>query len=262
MPIVRPDHLDDPVLDDYRSLRGRERDDALYAEGPTVVDRLLASSLDVRSVLLSTAAYERFGAQVAERVGESVPVIVVDRETLRGVVGFDLHRGAIALADRPADLDPADVLVDARLVVALEGINDHENLGAIARSALGLGADALLLDPTCADPWYRRSVRVSMGALLHLPVARALDWSGTLESLAGSGWEVWALTPAADADDVRALDVPARLVVLAGAEGPGLSPATLARWRHVGLPMRGDVDSLNVGHAVAATLAIVGRSRP
>jgi tRNA G18 (ribose-2'-O)-methylase SpoU len=117
---------------------------------------------------------------------------------VNAVVGFDLHRGAIAIADRPTLRPLADVLDGARRVVVLEGINDAENLGAIARSARGLGADGLVLDPTCADPYYRRSVRVSMGEMLHLPIARA-PLSEVFDALDDGGFHTWALTPRRDA---------------------------------------------------------------
>jgi tRNA G18 (ribose-2'-O)-methylase SpoU len=137
----------------------------------------------------------------------------------------------------------------------LEGINDHENLGAIARTARGLGANALVLDPTCADPFYRRSVRVSMGELLHLPIVRCARWAETFAEVAAAGFETWALTPSPNATDILTLTPPDRWALVVGAEGPGLSSETLARCINVRIPMRHGVDSLNVGHAVAAALA-------
>lgn len=242
----------DPRVDDYRSLRGRERTDVLYAEGPTVIERLCATPLTIRSALLTAAAYER----LAPSIGGRAPIYVADRAVVAAIVDFDLHRGAIAIADRPAPAVLQEVLRRARRLVVLEGINDSENLGAIGRSARALGADALVLDPTCADPYYRRSVRVSMGELLHLPVVRSADWGRTLDEIAAAGFDVWALTPDPAAADVYTLPAPERLAIVAGAEGPGLSAATLARWTNVRIPLRGDVDSLNVGHAVAVTLAL------
>lgn len=248
---------DDPRLDDFRALRNRERTDALYAEGPTVVERLCTSGIPIRSMLLTPPAFERLGDLIRHATDATTTVYVVDRTVLRHVVGFDLHRGAIALADRPPFVPLGDVIAHARRLVLLEGINDHENLGAIARSARALGADALVLDPTCADPWYRRSVRVSMGELLHLPVVRSTDWTATLDEIAAAGIEVWALTPDPTAADLSSLVAPERLAIVAGAEGPGLSPRTLTAWTNVRIPMHGGVDSINVGHAVAATLAVV-----
>lgn len=252
---------DDPRLDDFRSLPNRERTDALYAEGPTVVERLCHSGIPIRSVVLTPPAFERLGDLIGRSAGATAPVYVVERSVLREVVGFDLHRGAIALADRPAFVPLADVIPAARRLVLLEGINDHENLGAIARSARALGADALVLDPTCADPWYRRSVRVSMGELLHLPVVRSNDWTATLDEVAAAGIDVWALTPNTTATDLYSLTAPERLAIVVGSEGPGLSTQTLAAWTNVRIPMHPGVDSLNVGHAVAATLAVVRAAR-
>jgi tRNA G18 (ribose-2'-O)-methylase SpoU len=259
VPIVRLLDADDPRLDDYRALRGREREDALYAEGPTVVARLLTSGLRVRSVLLSDAAVDRIGESVTARLDPTVPVLVVDRDTLRAVVGFDLHRGAIALADRPQGRRLDDVVAGARRVVALEGINDHENLGAIARSGRALGVAALVLDPTCADPYYRRAVRVSMGEMLHLPIGRATRWPGALAELRAAGVTVAALTPAPDAVDIQRWHRPdGPLAILLGAEGPGLTAAA-QHAADVRLRIATDptVDSLNVGHAAAIAFALL-----
>ncbi len=264
-PVILVDAAD-PRADGYRALRARESGEILWAEGPTVVERLLASSLTTRSVLVTPALYERLRPAIEQhatvRAGAVLEVLLAERSVIQEVVGFDLHRGAMAIADRPPLREVGDVLAAARRVAVLEGLNDPENLGAIARSARGLGADALLLDPTCADPYYRRSVRVSMGELLHLPVARSADWDATLAALPDHGFDVWALTPAATAAPLASLDVPTRVVLLVGAEGPGLRPSTLARCRNVRIPMHHGVDSLNVGHAVAAALAVLGGRNP
>jgi tRNA G18 (ribose-2'-O)-methylase SpoU len=144
----------------------------------------------------------------------------------------------------------------------LEGLNDPENLGLIARSARAFGFDALLLDPTCIDPYYRRTVRVSMGEILLLDVARFDDWPAGIEALHAAGFETWALTPGADAASIWGLDVPARLAIVLGSDGPGLAPPTLAAAaRRVRIPIRSEVDSLNVGHAAAVAFAVSQRSR-
>ena len=148
---------------------------------------------------------------------------------LKATVGFDIHRGAVASADR-RPLPALDVLLPTvRRIAVLEGLNDPENLGAIARSARAFGIDALVLDPTCIDPYYRRTVRVSMGEILFLPVARASDWKAGLETIRAAGFEMWALTPRPDATDLWTLPVPDRLALLLGAEGPGLSRAATRR---------------------------------
>jgi tRNA G18 (ribose-2'-O)-methylase SpoU len=251
----------DPRLDAYRSLRARESDDVLWAEGPTVVERLYSSPVHVRSVLLSPAAFRRLESVVT---AADATVFVAEQPIINEVVGFDLHRGAIAVADRP----PLRALIDAvpsgggrARIVVLEGINDAENLGAIARSARALGADAMILDPTCADPYYRRTVRVSMGEVFHLPMARAA-LSDVFALLADRGFDVWALTPRPDAEPIGSLAAAERLALVVGAEGPGLSAAVLSGHRNVRIPLRDGVDSLNVGHAIAAALAVVQSSIP
>jgi tRNA G18 (ribose-2'-O)-methylase SpoU len=263
--------LTDPAderLDDYRDLR-RPGDRVRYearvgcfiAEGLIAVRRLLASPLSVRSVLVLATKFDR----VAGLVPSNVPCYVVSGSVLAEVAGFDVHRGVLACADRPAPADLGTVAAEARTIAVLEGLNDHENLGAIARSARALGVDALMLDPTCADPWYRRTVRVSMGEVLALPVVRSADWPGDLDRLRGFGFTVVALTPASDAVDLweLAADPPERIALLLGAEGPGLSTAAIAAADiRVRIPIRAGVDSLNVGHAAAVAFAALGRRAP
>ena len=252
----------DPRVDAYRTMRARESTEVMWAEGPTVVERLLATPLAVRSLLLTPAAH----ARLLDRCGpllaaKGADIWVAEQSVVNAIVGFDLHRGALAVAERPTFGTLDTVIAGARRLMVLEGVNDHENIGAIARSARALGADGMLLDPTCTDPFYRRSVRVSMGEVLHLPIARApLDDIAT--ALDAADVAVWALTPRADAADITALVPPARLALLLGAEGPGLSDAALARHTAVRIPIRAEVDSLNVGHAVAAALAVVATSAP
>ncbi|MEP7046303.1 MAG: RNA methyltransferase [Ilumatobacteraceae bacterium] len=247
--------IDDPLdarLVDYRGLRerGRESDDYFIVEGLTAIERLLTSGYPVRSVLLTPATH----ARIAERLGTATTYII-SPEAMSSVAGVNLHRGAVASARRLPSPALASVLPSAGRIVMLEGINDHENLGAIARTARGLGADALLLDPTCADPFYRRSVRVSMGELLHLPIVRCAEWTRTFDEVAGAGFGIWALTPSVEADDIFTMKPPQRWALVVGAEGPGLRAETLARCTRVRIPMCNGVDSLNVGHAVAAALA-------
>jgi tRNA(Leu) C34 or U34 (ribose-2'-O)-methylase TrmL len=154
-----------------------------------------------------------------------------------------------------------EVAGNAKRLVLLEGSNDHENIGVIARSARGLGFDGMIIDPTCADPYYRRSIRVSMGEILHLPLTRATDWHGTLEWLTKQGFELWALTPDTDAESLYRMGLPEKVALVAGAEGPGLLPATRARTHYdVRIPMHGGVDSLNLGHALAIAMAAVSPS--
>ena len=242
----------DPRLADYRGLRerGKESDEFFIVEGLTTIERLLTSTYPVRSVLLTPSTHARLGPQLGE-----VTVYVMPEDAMSSVAGVNLHRGAVASATRLPSPSLDSVIPNAQRIVMLEGINDHENLGAIARTARGLGADALVLDPTCADPFYRRSVRVSMGELLHLPVVRCTSLTTAFDDLVSSGFEIWALTPASNAVDINTLATPPKWAVVVGAEGLGLSAATLAACTNVRIPMRNGVDSLNVGHAVAVALA-------
>lgn len=250
---------------DYRQLNDQaarvalEGDEFFIAEGPTAIARLIASDHRVRSVLLTPSAHQRMLADPESGLaGLEVPIHVVSRSELAEIVGFDLHRGAVAAADRRRPPTLEQVLVGARTVAVLEGLNDPENLGAIARSAQALGVDALVVDPRCIDPYYRRSVRVSMGAVLTLPVVRATPWPEALDTLHEYGFETWAMTPADDAVSLwdPDLEMPERLALAFGAEGPGLQTATMARChRRVQIPIDTAVDSLNVGAAAAVTFA-------
>jgi tRNA G18 (ribose-2'-O)-methylase SpoU len=257
------DDPDDPRLADYVRLpdaaarRRLERDELFVAEGVTAIGRLLTSGHRVRSVLVTPQARARFGDALD---GLDGPVYVAPKAVLAATVGFDLHRGAVAAADRKPLPALDDVVAGARTLGVLEGLNDPENLGAVARSARALGIGGLVLDPQCIDPYYRRTVRVSMGEVLHLPVARATSWPGDLDVLHRAGFETWAMTPADDAVDLWSLDPAPRVAVLLGAEGPGLSPAAMgAATRRVRIPIATGVDSLNVGHAAAVTFAHLAR---
>lgn len=268
---VAIDRADDPRLADYLELNdpsaraAREGDRFFVAEGPTAVERLVGSGHRIRSILVTDRRLDRM-RPVIELAG--APVYVTTREVLREVCGFDLHRGVVAAADRRPLPTVRELAEDARHLVVLEGLNDPENLGAIARSARAFGIDGAVLDPTCIDPYYRRTVRVSMGEVLYLAVARARSWPEDLDVLHEAGFETWAMTPAPDAhelwdDHLWATDRgPRRLAFVLGAEGPGLSDRTMARCtRRVRIPIAGGVDSLNVGSAAAVTFAEARRRR-
>jgi tRNA G18 (ribose-2'-O)-methylase SpoU len=265
------EHIDDATdarLGDYRQLtdaaaRRRIEGDRLFvAEGPTAIARLLASGHTVRSVLVTAQKLERMRSMLE---ATDASIYEVDVETLRQIAGFNLHRGAIAAADRLPARSLADVLATARRIAVLEGLNDPENLGAIARSARAFGIDGLVLDPTCIDPYTRRPVRVSMGEILFLPWCRVeqSDWpAGAFEQVHALGFETWAMSPSGE-DDIWSLDVPDRLAIVLGAEGPGLSPGTIAAaGRRVRLPIAPDVDSLNVGAAAAVSFAVTRHANP
>ena len=229
------------------------------AEGRLVVRRLFETArYDVESVLVTPAAY----AAMKDAWPEHVTVYVVEQEVLGRVTGFDFHRGCLALARRPRAIDVAEVVrplrgVARRRLVALEGIGNPDNVGGIFRNAAAFGVDGVLLDPTSGDPLYRKAIRTSMGAALTVPFARVEDWPGGLK---GQGFRVLALTPREDArsiDDV-AREQPERWILLAGAEGPGLSERALkAADIQVRIPMVDRIDSLNVTVAVGIGLSLL-----
>jgi tRNA G18 (ribose-2'-O)-methylase SpoU len=267
--VERPD---DQRLDGLRGLRDpdlRRSTEASHgtfvAEGVAVVERLARSGYPVLQVVV---APEREAAVVAALRGadglEEVPLLVVARPVLDGVVGFPVHRGVLALGARRPVPDLGGLDPSVRTVVVLEHCNDHENMGAIARSAWALGAGALVLSPRCADPLYRRCVRVSMGQVLHLDLVRVRSWPGAIAALGLLGFTTLALTPAADAVvlDQVAVDADERVALVLGAEGPGLTDGALeAAGRRVRIPIRIGVDSLNVGHAAAVALHHVAAAR-
>jgi tRNA G18 (ribose-2'-O)-methylase SpoU len=260
------ERADDPRLADYRSLndqgyrRRYEGDESFIVEGYVAIDRLIESGHAVRSVLLAPSRVERFAANTAALAALGVPVYVADRDVIAEVVGFDLHRGVIASATRRPPASLSDVTATTRRLAVLEGLNDAENLGAIARAARAFGIDGLVIDPTCTDPYSRRTVRVSMGEVLTLPIARVEAWSTVLDQLGEAGFETWAMTPSPGSVDLWSVTVPDRVAVCLGAEGPGLSRAVIAAAdRRVRIPIEPDVDSLNVAQAAAVTFAAVTR---
>ncbi|WP_051105721.1 TrmH family RNA methyltransferase [Parafrankia discariae] len=271
------------------------------AEGERVIDRALRAGYRPRSVLVSPArlggvperfwstpglgghegqeglggqeghvGYERHAGHVGregdggrdERSGRhDAPVYVAGPALLAEITGFEVHRGALASMCRRPLLDPVELLRVARRVLVCEDLVSHTNLGAIFRSAAGLGMDAVLLSPRCADPLYRRSVRVSMGEVFAVPYARLDPWPGALSLLGAAGFEVLALTPAPDADEltVAMVDPDDRVALLLGTEGQGLTGEVLATaTRRVRIPMAHGVDSLNVAATAAIACYVLG----
>jgi tRNA G18 (ribose-2'-O)-methylase SpoU len=249
---------DDPRVADFRALADADvrpdRRGVVIAEGGSVVQRLAGSPYPMRAVFGVAA---RVAALHDALAGVDVPVYVADKWLLSQVVGFRVTRGVLASADRPPAPDLASVLDRARHVAVLEGLNDFENLGALFRNAAAFGLDAVLLDPRCADPLYRRSVRVSMGHVLRVPfVSLPGPWPASLASLRERGFRILAATPDLAGADVRTIAAPPRWAVLFGAEGPGLSaPALAAADQTVRIAMSGGVDSLNVATAAAVVFA-------
>ena len=261
----------DPRLTDYVRLtdvhlrRSLEAAHGLFvAEGELVIRRAIGAGYPVRSLLITS---DRLAA-LADLAGACPgPVYVVAPEIARQLTGYRVHRGALASMQRLPLPPVGEVIGGARRLVVLEDIVDHTNVGAIFRCAAALGFDAVVLAPRCADPLYRRSVRVSMGAVFAVPYARLEDWREGLARIRAAGFRLLALTPSPDAvpiDQARAAAVRPdgdRLALLLGTEGDGLS----ARWRDqadlsVRIPMSGGVDSLNVASAAAiACYLLAGR---
>jgi tRNA G18 (ribose-2'-O)-methylase SpoU len=251
-----------PELDDYARLtdvslrRLIEPAGGLYiAESSNVIRRAIAAGHRPRSVL----ALPKWLPELEEVLAPfpDVPVHVGDTETLRQVTGFEMHRGALAAMHRPTLAHPRDLLQDARRVVIIEDVVDHTNVGAIFRSVAGLGADAVLVTPRCADPLYRRSVRVSMGTVLQVPWTRLPEWPEARALLTELGFHVAALAlgDTTVTLDAFAADPPERIAILVGTEGDGLSRTALdIADSVVTIPMSRDIDSLNVAAASAVAL--------
>ncbi|WP_025134867.1 RNA methyltransferase [Leucobacter sp. PH1c] len=262
MNLIEITELSIPELADYTQLtdvalrRVREPGEGLYlAESPKVIERALRAGHRPRSVLIIPEWIPKVEALLAEF--PDVPVFVGAPEQLEQLTGFHMHRGALASMHRPAPRDPAELLRASKRVVVLEDLTDHTNVGAIFRSVAALGADAVLLSPACADPLYRRAVRVSMGAVLQVPWARLPDWREAGPLFREEGYELTAFALRDDAEDLADYveELPERLALLFGTEGDGLSRRALASAaRSVVIPMEHGVDSLNV--ATAAALAL------
>jgi len=265
MTIERLDRLDDPRLADYRHVPDPEllrRGEVFVAEGRLVVRTLLSQSpLRARSVLLTENAYRGLADVIEPRLA-STPVFIVSEGAIEDLTGFNIHRGCLAIGERPVSI-PLGAMLDrlpsARRLVVLEQIGNADNLGGIFRNAAAFGADAVVLGPGCCDPLYRKAIRVSMGAALRVPFCHVADWIADLDALRAAGFIVAALTPAADAQDmaryVEAVSPQARLALLVGAEGPGLSADALAHADvALRIPMVPGTDSLNVATATGIAL--------
>lgn len=265
--VIDVDDPADPRLDDFRDLNSIDRRPDLptgkglvIAEGVLVVQRMLVSRFRPRAFLGTDRRFNELGADLDV---SDAPFYRASAEVMAEVVGFHLNRGVLAAAPRPRELTLSELLDGARTVAVLEGVNDHENLGSVFRNAAGLGVDAIVFGQGCADPLYRRAVRVSMGHALLVPYAWSDSWPGDLEVLRDKGFRVLAMTPNPKADTLAAAMeslVDEKVAVLVGAEGPGLNERTMrASDVRVRIPMSRGTDSLNV--ATAAALAFYERAR-
>ena len=257
----------DPRLADYVGLsdpeiRRRSADNQFFiSEGVEVVRRLVVSNMRLRSIVLSP---NRVDIMTPALANVACPIYVAERKVISSVVGFDMHRGVVGSALRPELQTLDEVLSHPPLygprhrIAILEGLSDHENLGAIARSARAFHIDAIVIDPTCADPYYRRTVRVSMGEILFLPFVR-MNVDEAMSVVRRKSGSVLAFTPNLNAISLHDFvdTKPGPLALIFGAEGNGLPDHTLSRADHqVRIPIAEDVDSLNVGHAAAVAFAL------
>jgi len=253
----------DPRIAGFRDARDgdlRRRQGLFLAEGRLLVRRLLETRrFPVQSLLLTPPALDDLRDLLAR--DDSTPAYVASAETIRAIVGFKFHRGCLALGGRGEPVAPEALMgpVGPRTLLALEGVTDPDNVGAVFRNAAAFGTAGVLLSSRCADPLYRKAIRVSMGATLSLPFAQVPDWPATLAALRGADYRLVALCPGAEAEDIVqvAAQVPRRprLALLLGAEGTGLSRATRAAADvEVRIPMAAGVDSLNVAAACGIAL--------
>jgi len=258
----------DPRVDDYRELNNiavraeMEGAEFFMGEGYVPIERMLDSGHCMRSVLLHPKRLKRFIATMARPELAGVPVYVAEQDVIVEIVGFNMYRSVLASGFRAPMPTVADLARSCRRLVVLEALNDDQNVGAIARTARAFGIDGIVISPNCNDPYQRRTVRVSMGEILHMPVARAFvdDWPGAIDTLHSNGFQTWAMTPDTDAVDLWDMAVADKVAIVLGAEGHGLEAATKDATTHrVRIPISSDVDSLNVGHAAAVTFAVVGR---
>ncbi|MGD9688632.1 MAG: TrmH family RNA methyltransferase [Phycisphaerales bacterium] len=276
MPTIHVTDLADPRLADYSDVRERQlaaeflprsapgtgpagTPEAPFgkfmAEGEVVFRRLVESRFRTLSVLCTPARAPMVAALVAA-LNPEPPVYVIERPALERLVGFHLHRGLIAIGAREAPADPITLIRHPGAYVILEDLTNHDNVGAVFRNAAAFGARAILLSPRCADPLYRKSIRVSVGHALHVPFAWLDSWPEGLATLTQAGIHLVALSPGNPGQALREWSWPraARVGMMFGSEGPGLSDGALQHaLDRVMIPMNAGVDSLNV----AVTSAVV-----
>ena len=259
----------DARIADYRGVGDGElmRSRGLFvAEGRLVVERLLEDHrYHVRSVLVNPASRAALDEVLSRRLGPRAPTVyVAPTEAFAAIAGVDFHRGCLALAERPAAAAVGPLLSASSLIVVLEAVTNADNVGGVFRNAAAFGVDAVLLSPTCCDPLYRKAIRTSMGAALRVPFGRMSDWPASLRSLKDAGLSVVALTPrrwSLTLEEYMAARTASRIALVVGTEGPGMSREAEALADHrVSIPMKSDVDSLNLAVAVGIALSrLTGR---
>jgi tRNA G18 (ribose-2'-O)-methylase SpoU len=271
--VIPVGNVGDPRLDEYRNVPDPEllrAHGVFIAEGRHVVRRLLESRLRTRSVLLTPAAHD--GLSDVLRGADRV-VYVVSQEVMNAITGFNIHRGCLAVGERPPASDWREIVRGTSLVAVLERVANADNVGGIFRSAAAFGAGAVLLGPACADPLYRKAIRTSMGAALMVPFAMLADWPDDLHRLRDEGFTLLAMTPSEDAVPLAALErtgvgqpsgvgQPFRAAILLGHENEGLSADALrAADVRATIPMTSNVDSLNVATAAAIAMYELSAAR-
>ncbi len=248
---------DDPRIAPFLGVRERDLhrsgDGRFIVEGRVALDILLRRSrFPVESVLISRPRLAGLST-LLDALPANVHLYVAEPDIMDAVAGFPIHRGILACAMKSTDLPPAQI-AQARTVLMLNGLSNHDNVGAAFRNAAAFGVDLVLLDATCCDPLYRKAIRVSAGTTLWLPYLHQGTGLDQISLLQAAGFGVWALTPLPDAPALSAMPVPARLALLLGAEGPGLHDSLLESAQPVRIPMVAGIDSLNVATAGAIAL--------
>ncbi len=262
MPIHILTSLDDPRLHAYRSLTdialrsAREPESGMYiAESAKVISRAVQAGHTPISVLMEHSWQERIHTLLGPAIMDSdIDIFIGDHELLEELTGFHVHRGALAAMQRPPLRTVSEITAQAQRIAVLENIVDHTNLGAIFRSAAGLGVDAILVTPQCADPLYRRSIRVSMGAVFSMPWTRIPYWPIALSEFQSQGFHTVALSPGTDSQSLEdfASEHHEKVAFVFGSEGDGLTPESLSACQSVvHIPMSHDISSLNVAAASA-----------
>lgn len=260
MPIIRVDDPGDPRIAAYRNVPDPNlliQGGVFVAEGRLVVRRLIEGErFPVRSVMVTEAAFVPLSEVLVTR--DELTVFIVPQVVMNGITGFNMHRGCLAIGERPRPREWREVMTGAQRAIALERIANADNVGSVFRSAAAFGVDAVLLERTCTDPLYRKAIRTSMGAALSMPFAEAEPWPETLSQLARDGWALLAMTPSGSAAPLQAIarDISSRpVVIVLGHEGDGLSDAALAACTHrARIPITDNVDSLNVATAAAIAM--------
>lgn len=268
-PLIPITAADDPRVADFANLKDAElrRQEfhgtrgTFIAESELTVRQLLASRCRVRAVAIAPEMLEKMTPAISARHAmEAFPVYVVDAELMERIAGFNFHRGVLAGGVRPPNADVDELLRTSTSLTILEGLSNHDNIGSVFRNVAALGGarPGVLLGPGCCDPFYRKSLRVSIGHVLDVPFATLPHWPNDLDRIAAAGWTVLALTPDASARDIRTFaDDRGRCALLLGAEGPGLTDHAMRKAVRVRIPMRAGVDSLNVAVAGAVAMALL-----